>query len=80
MKITIDYNSDRIYINPDERYENIECEFNKTDIKNPIFFIQKLLEEIFKRLDDTRLSSATPYFDIELEKLDEDTRSTIGEW
>ncbi len=80
MKITIDYNSDKLYINPDERYEKSDAEFDiRAKILSPVK-IEKILDEIFNRLPDSNLASATPYFDVELERISEDTRTTIGEW
>lgn len=74
MKITINYNNDMIMINPDERYEESEVEYDFSSLRNGRK-IQSLLEEIFNRLD-VRSNN----LNVELEKLDEDNRTTIGEW
>lgn len=71
MKITIDYNNNKIYINPDERYEKSEIEFNKQSMKNTLPFVEKLLEEILNMID---------HKGVELESINGDHRHTIGEW
>jgi hypothetical protein len=73
MRVELDYNSDIVTITSPQ----LKVVFDK--IKN-MKEIQSILEEVFNMLDESRLSSAQPYFDISLEKIDEDTRSTIGEW
>lgn len=42
-------------------------------MKNPLKFVETLLQEILNRMSDESLH-------VELEKLDEDRRTTIGEW
>lgn len=76
MKITIDYDNDKIYINPDERYEKSEVEFRIKErlFGNSLETIQSLLEEIFNRLEPSTITN------IVLESIDEDTIKTIGEW
>ena len=69
MKITINCNDDTITV------EDLE----PRKVRDPNQLI-KILQNVFDKLDDSRLASTTPYFDIELEKIDEDFRTTVGEW
>jgi len=73
MTVTVDYNNDQVTIVSPQ----IKIVFDK--VKN-LNMIKEILEEIFNVMDESRLASATPYFDISLELVDEDTRLTVGEW
>ena len=75
MTITIDFNNDEVII------DDASCVFKtKTPREGNTYLIKQILEEVFNRLDYSILKSATSAFNIELVKLDEDTRKTIGEW
>jgi hypothetical protein len=76
MKITIDYNNDMVMINPDERYEDSEMEYNFSDLKRGNN-IQSLLEEIINKISDGVKNIS---LNVELESLNEENRTSIGEW
>ena len=74
MTITLNYNDYRIEIA--DKINN-ECHF---ELVKDIHQFRQILEEILNRIDYSKLSSATPYLDIELEVINEDSRTTVGEW
>lgn len=76
MKIIIDYNSDRILINPDERFNTAEIEFTKADMRYTLQFAERLLDEIFNGM----VGKPNGDLDVQLESLNEDQHKTIGEW
>ena len=73
MDIILDYNNDKIEI----KSQQIKVVFDH--VKN-IKLIQQILEEVFNCMDESRLASATPYFDVCIQKMDEDIQTTVGEW
>ena len=71
MKVTVNRNNDTLTINDDPVIS--------WRIKDPNQ-MEKILEEIFNRLDYNRLAQDAKHFDIQLESINEDTRRTIDEW
>lgn len=71
MIIILDYNNDKLII----EQEKDEITFEKV---KQISLIQSILEEIFNRINVDGIIHDS--INIELVKVDEDFRKTIGEW
>lgn len=76
MRILLDCNSDRIILNPDENDYFGDVVYEKSDMRNQMIFIGRLLEEIFNRSIDTDGEIEV----IKIEMINEDVKSVIGEW
>lgn len=75
MTIVIDYDNDQIIV----RSKGCDtAQYRGTAYK--LKDVEHLLEEIFNRLDSSRLASATPSFEITLEKQDDGRFIGIGEY
>jgi hypothetical protein len=80
LNIIVDKNNDSVMITNRERVDNTTPMIAIFRRVHDTTQVLEILDEIFNRLDPSRLASATPSFDVRLSYYDEDQHRTKGEW